>query len=278
MIKSTSLSKRLSLIASITLFIVTFALWVVYDLIIVYIRPHATSIYLLFLAIPATSLAIFILFTKLTNSTLRRQGYRKPTTIETSKCLLLAAVFNIIYILAYLFPGFSRGSLDYEGISTAPLLFFHRIASAVLISLASESIFRGYIFRNLVRNHGLFTSIYASSILFGLYQISIRDIAGILTLEKLIIYVLTRIFPAFAAGLFLSFFFYKTGWSLLGPATFRMGFQYYLDPLPIVSPADSPPWWTALTLDMTSYVVFILILEFTIMEPRYLRRRFGLQK
>ena len=277
MTKSTSVSKQLSIIASLTLFIISFALWVVYDLVIVYIRPQTTSIYLLFLAIPATSLMIFILFTRLTNSTLRRQGYRKPTTTKTAKCLLLSVIFNVIYILVYLFPGLSRGSLNYKGISTDPLVFSHRIASAILTSLATESIFRGYIFRNLVRNHGLFTSIYASSILFGLYQISIRDITGI-TLQNLIIYVLTRILPAFAAGLFLCFFFYKTGWSILGPATFRMGFQYFFDPLPIVSPIDSPAWWIALTFDMTSYVVFILILEFTVMEPRYLRRRYGLQK
>lgn len=269
-------SKQFTIITSVLLFIIAFALWQIYDYIMLHISPPILVIYLLFLAIPAISLAIFVLFTKLTKSTLRKQGYKKPTILKTSKCLLLSVIFILIYVFIYLFPGISTGSLHYRGISTDPILFTNRIASAILISLATESIFRGYIFRNLVRNQGFFTSLYASSILFGLYQISIRDLTGI-TFEGMVIYIFTRILPAFAAGLFLGFFFYKTGWSLLGPATFRMGFQYFLDPLPIISPASSPPWWMALTFETMFYVVLILIIDFTIKEPRYLRRRYGLE-
>ena len=269
-------SKQFTIITSVLLFLIAFALWQIYDYILLYISPPILLIYLLFLAIPAISLAIFVLFTKLTKSTLGKQGYKKPTILKTSKCLLLSVVFILIYLFIYLFPGISTGSFHFIGISTDPILFTHRIASAILISLATESIFRGYIFRNLVRNQGFFTSLYASSILFGLYQISIRDLTGI-TFEGMVIYIFTRILPAFAAGLFLGFFFYKTGWSLLGPATFRMGFQYFLDPLPIISPASSPPWWMALTFETMSYVVLIIIVESIIKEPRYLRRRYGLE-
>ena len=276
MTASTISSKRFNIITSILLFIIAFTLWQVYDLIMLYISPPITLIYLLFLAIPTITLAIFVLFTKLAKSTLRKQGYKKPTTLKTSRCVLLSAIFILIYVLMYLFPAFSTGSFFYQGISTNPILIMHRIASAILLSLAAESIFRGYIFRNLLRNYGFFTSLYASSILFGLYRVSIKDIIGA-SLDRIVIYAFTNVLPSFAAGLFLGFFFYKIGWSLLGPTTFRIGVQFFFDPLPIVSPASSPPWWMALTLDAMSYVVLIFIVDSIIKEPRYLRRRYGLE-
>lgn len=269
-------SKRFATITSVLLFLIAFTLWQVYDLIMLYISPPITVIYLLFLAVPTISLAMFLLFTKLARSTPEKQGYKKPTTLETSKCLLLSAVFSLIYIFVYLFPGFPTRSFNYSGISTSIILVVHRIASAILISFAAESIFRGYVFRNFLRKYGFFTSLYVSSILFGLYQVSMKDVIGA-TVERITIYAFTNVLPSFAAGLFLGFFFYKTGWSLLGPAMFRMGVQFFLDPLPIVSPASPPSWWMALTLEATSYVVLILILDTVIKEPRYLRRRYGLE-
>ena len=269
-------SKRFNIITSVLLFIIAFALWQVYDLIMLYISPPIALIYLLFLTIPAISLAIFIIFTKLNKSTLGKQGYKKPTTLKTSKCLLLSVIFIIIYVFIYLFPGFPTGNFLFTGISINPILIIHRIASAILLSLAAESIFRGYVFRNLLRNHGFFTSLYASSILFGLYQISIKDIIGA-SLDKIAIYAFTNVLPSFAAGLFLGFFFYKIGWSLLGPVTFRIGVQFFFDPLPIVSPASSPAWWLALTFEAMSYVVLVLIVDSIIKEPRYLRRQYGLE-
>jgi len=269
-------SKGVNIITSILLFIIAFALWQVYDLIMLYISPPTTTIYLLYLAIPTISLAIFFLFTKLTKSTSGKQGYRKPTALKTSKCLLLSVIFIIIYVLIYLFPGFSTGNFYYQGISRNPILIMHRIASAILLSLAAESIFRGYVFRNLIRNYGFFTSLYASSILFGLYQVSIKDVIGS-SLDKIIIYAFTNVLPSFVAGLFLGFFFYKIGWSLVGPLAFRTGVRFFLDPLPIVSPTSSPPWWLALTLETMSYMILILIVDSVIKEPRYLRRRYGLE-
>lgn len=269
-------SSRRSAITTVLLFIVVFSLWQIYDLIMIYISPPAMFIYLLYLAIPAIILGVLFIFTKLTKSTLSKQGYKEPTTVGTSKCLVLSVAFILIYILIYLFPGISTRSFFFQGISTDPILIVNRIASAVLLSLAAESIFRGYIFRNLVRNHGFFTSLYISAILFGLYQVSLRDLIGA-SFDGVVTYAFTHIVPSFAAGLFLGFFFYKIGWSLLGPATFRVGVQYFLDPLPIVSPGSSPPWWFALTLEALSYVVLIFVVDSLIKEPRYLRRRYGLE-
>jgi membrane protease YdiL (CAAX protease family) len=276
MTASATSSKRFSITTSILLSIIAFALWQIYDLIMLYTSPPITLILLLFLAIPAITLAIFVLFTRLAKSTLGKQGFKKPTTLETSKVLLLSMGFIAIYILIYLFPAFSTGDFFIRGISTDPFAIIHRVASAILISLAAESVFRGYVFRNLTRNHGFFTSLYASSILFALYQISIKDVIGS-SLDQIVTYAFTNVLPSFAAGLFLGYFFYKIGWSLLGPAVFLMGVRFFLDPLPIVSPGSSPYWWMAITLDATSYIILIFIVDSLIKEPRYLRRRYGFE-
>lgn len=272
----TTVSKRFNIITSILLFIIAFALWQVYDLIMLNISLSIELIYILFLAIPAIILVTFVLFTKLTKSTLEKQGYRKPTNLKTSKCLLLSVVFIIIYIVIYLFPGIPTGNFVITGISRDPIIIIRRVASAILLSLAAESIFRGYIFRNLLRNYGFFTSLYVSSILFGLYQVSIKDLIGV-TFDQMIIYIFTHILPSFAAGLLLGFFFYKIGWSLLGPVAFRIGVQFFFDPITIISPTGSPPWWMALTLDTMSYIIMIFIVDSIIKEPHFLRRRYGLE-
>lgn len=273
-------SKTSNIATSILLFIIAVTLWQVYDLIMVYISPPTEIIYALYLAIPTISIAMFFLFTRLSKSTLRKQGYKKPTTVKISICLLLSVSFIIIYVLIYLFPAFSTGGFYYQGISMNPITILHRIASAILVSLSTESIFRGYIFRNLLRNYGFFKSLYASSILFGLhdllFQVSITNLIGS-SLNDIGIDIFTKVLPSFAAGLFLGFFFYKTGWSLLGSVTFRTGVIFFLSPLPIISPASEPPWWLALTLETMTYMIIIFVVDLLIKEPSYLKRRYGLE-
>jgi len=274
-------SKTFNVATSILLFIIAVVLWQVYDLIIVYFAPPNAVIYVLYLVIPAISIVIFFLFTKLAKSTLRKQGYKKPTIVKTSKCLLLSVIFIIVYVLIYLYPAFTGGGFSYEGIPMDPVRILHRIASAVLVSLSIESIFRGYIFRNLLKNYGFFKSLYASSILFGLYnllfQVSITDLIGS-SLSQIGIQIFIKFLPSFAAGIFLGFFFYKIGWSLLGPVTFHAGVIFFLSPLPIVSAASAVPWWLALALEMIAYVVIIIVVDSIIKEPSHLRKRYGLEE
>jgi len=266
------LPKQISLVGSILIFLSFFALWQIYDLIILNIRLSALYIYLVYLAIPTVGLAIFAIFTKATKSTFKRQGYKKPDGISTQQCLFLSILFIAIYLGIYLLSGF-RGIYEYTGLSDSLFLIAHRIAWAVILSLASESVFRGYIFRNLVKNYGFFTSLYVSSIFFGIYRISIIDL---LAETNIIIYVFTRILPQVVTGLFLGFFFYKIGWSLLGPIIFQIGVIFFFDPLPIIS-LSGPPWWMALTVEVMSFAALILIADYLVKEPKYRRRRYGLE-
>lgn len=154
-----------------------------------------------------------------------------------------------------------------------PYFFLSSLAISVAYSFFSESIFRGYIFRNLARHYGFFTSLYISSILFGLHTISITSISSI-TADPLF-YIFTSIIPSIASGLFLAFFFYKIRWSLVGPLIFRMSSLLFYELTPI---GVSSPWWIALTFEMFAFTALILLVDSIIQEPQYRRKRYGLQE
>jgi membrane protease YdiL (CAAX protease family) len=266
-------SKAIGIATAILLFIIALALQQIYDVIILYTTIPDFFYQVLYLLIPCISLVAFGLFVRLTKSTLKNQGYKKPAGISTSKCILLSLLFITIYICIVLAQGFF-GSLGELNLPTGPISLLFRVTIAVTYGLFSESVFRGYIFKNFARNYGLFTSLYASSILFSLHTISIREIPSITA--NPIIYIFTRIIPPLATGLFLGFFFYKIRWSLIGPLAFRIGFLLFFEPSALIS-ADSP-WWIALTFEILAFAVLILLVDSIIREPEYRRKRYGLQE
>jgi membrane protease YdiL (CAAX protease family) len=171
-----------------------------------------------------------------------------------------------------LLPGFVWGFSS----SPYPHTFFYfvfSIVNAIIVSLTTESIFRGYILKNLIGKQGFFTSLYISSIMFSLYSIPIPTLAT-MSPNMIVTYVFTDILPVFAAGLFLGFFFYKTGWSIIGPILFRIGTLLYLFLPPLMA---TPPWWMKLTFEVTAYACLIVVLEATVKESRFLRRKYGLE-
>jgi len=266
-------SKTISIATSIILFFIVLVLEQIYDIIILYMTIPTGSYKILHLSIPAISLVAFSLLTKLTKSSFKNQGYKKPAGINTSKCILLSISFILIYILIILTQGFfgTFGSLRFP---TSPYSLIFRVAIAIVYGFFSESVFRGYIFRNLARNYGLFTSLYISSILFSLHTISIRDLSSIIA--DPVLYIFTRIVPLVITGLFLGFFFYKIRWSLLGPLTFYMGFLFFYEPTSLIG--ISSLWWMALTFEMLAFAVLILLVDSIVKEPRSRRKRYGLEE
>lgn len=264
-------SKRRSLVAPALLFVIVFGLWQAYYLVHASIREiPILYTYIFYVVIYLACLAAFALFIQLAKSAFREHGFKEPTNI--SQCLTLSLFSVIFFLLVTLAPGFTWGF----GSPSFPYTFSYftfSILNAILISLATESVFRGYIFRNLTKNHGFFTSLYVSSILFSLYQIPLTTLAGV-SVDRIITYTFTDILPPFAMGIFLGFFFYKTGWSLLGPIIFRVGVLLYLFFPPVMA---TPPWWMKLTFEVAAYASLIVILEATIKEPKYLRRKYGLE-
>jgi len=264
-------TQRKQVVSSILLFLIVFALWQTYYLIHIFIPGiQVAYTYLLYFAILLASLATFVFLVKLRKSTPSEHGFKQPA--NTNRCLVLS-VFSIIFYLAVtLLPGFIWGFSS----PPYPHTFFYfvfTITNAIIVSLTTESIFRGYIFKNTMGKHGFFASLYASSIMFSLHSIPIPTLITMST-DYIITYIFTDILPLFAAGLFLGFFFYKTGWSLLGPIIFRTGILLYLFLPPIMA---TPPWWMKLTFEVSAYAFLIILLEVTIKEPKFLRRKYGLE-
>jgi membrane protease YdiL (CAAX protease family) len=266
-------SKLINVATSILLFVIVFVLWQIYYIIILQVDLSVLSTHLLYLSIPGISLVAFALFIILTNSSFKGQGYKRPVAISFSKCLLLSCLFVVMYVFITLAQGMF-GNFGTTTFPTEPYQLIFRLALAVVFGVASESVFRGYIFRNLVRNYGFFSSLYVSSLLFSLQDIQLTTILAMNT-DEIIRHIFTMIAPAFAAGIFLGYYFYKIGWSLLGPITFRIIWLFLLEPLPIMSASSF--WWIALTFELLAFVALTFILEIIIKEPLVRRRRYGLE-
>lgn len=268
-------SKTGSTAASIILFLIVFGLWQAYDLALTYLSiPPLLVTILSYFAIYAASLAILILFIKLGKSTFKEHGFKKPT--HARKHILLSISFALLYIIVMLMPGFLFGFTSRR--SPGFLSIVLDISRAILIAVTTEFIFRGYIFRNLARNRGFFISLYASSIMFSFHTyespISIMNLLTMNANEIITDILFQQIAPVFTAGLFLGLMFYKMDWGLLGPTIFRIGTLLFFYFTPLVARS---PWWMGLTFEVMAYACLMIIVDSAIKEPRYRRRKYGLE-
>ena len=263
---------------SALLFLIVFGIWQAYDLIMVSFSLQTFSIHLIYFATHGATLAIFILFVKLGESDLKTYGLRGPSKLGRSVLLSISLV--MFYIFATLMPGLLFG-IRYKP-PLGILAIFFNITRAILISLTKETIFRGYIFKNLLNKHGFFTALYTSSIMFGLSRydepVSIVNLITMtqnMSISEIVGDVLfMEVMPAFIGGLFLGYMFYKMDWSLLGPVIFNMGILLYSTLSPITV---GIPWWMGLTFEVIAYVCLFVFIDSAIQEPSYRRKRYGLE-
>jgi membrane protease YdiL (CAAX protease family) len=265
-----TVSKGIVIATCFILFFIALALEQAYDFIINFFLP-TWSYLAIYLLVACINLFAFAVFTKLTKSSFSRQGYKKPGGVNTTRCVLLSLFFIGVYVSVYLSQGLF-GTLGPFKVPSSIFSVLISLAISFVYALFTESVFRGYIFRNFARYYGLFPSLYVSSILFSVYTISIADISTI-TADPFI-FIFTNVIPSLAAGLFLAFFFYKIRWSIIGPLIFRTGFLLFFELTPI---GVTSAWWIALTFEMLAFALLILLADLMIPEPQYRRRKYGLQ-
>jgi len=87
-------------------------------------------------------------------------------------------------------------------------------AAFLLISVSEEGVFRGYILGGLLKRYGESASIFFSSLLFGLYHLFYPYL---LDWPFGTIMIINQVFLSFTAGLFLAYFYCKTGRNLFRP-------------------------------------------------------------
>jgi len=265
-------------LTSMLLFLIVFSIWQVYDFLMASFSLPFLMIDIIYFATHGVCFVIFILFVKFGNADLKEHGFKMPNRFGRS--LLLSIVLTVFYIVASLLPGLLFGFRRNPPLSFLAILF--NVLRAIIISVTKESIFRGYIFKNFLNNQGFFTALYLSSILFGISKydepVSIFNILAMSQTNSVSTVIgdvlFMEILPAFIGGLFLGYMFYKMDWSILGTVVFNMGILLYSTLTPV---KVQVAWWTGLTFEVIAYICMFIILDSTIQEPSYRKRRYGLE-
>jgi signal peptidase len=221
--------------------------------------------YLAYLAAYAALFGIFLFFS---GTDLGKFGLHVGRN-SLQKILGTSIFLSLIYIVIKMEPGFSYGFASL-GIPTL-FLFGFFLSSSPLVALSEESVFRGYIFRNLSLRMTFERAILLSSFLYGLQLTSIPALLRLSGASQ-IQYVFTNTLSGVALGIAMCFFFYKLGWSLFGPIIFRtiILYQNYLFPIG----AKSPSWELTFVFGMIAIGAVIVAINAFLREPRFMTRKF----
>ncbi|MEM1585829.1 MAG: CPBP family intramembrane glutamic endopeptidase [Candidatus Bathyarchaeia archaeon] len=176
---------------------------------------------------------------------------------------LLATLHNIIDLTVSIFIMGREHGFILPFYIHLPVYFL----SYMFISISEEGVFRGCILGGLLNRHGVIFSIIFSSLLFGLYHFSYPSLFYGLSGA---IMMATYIFQSFTAGLFLAYFYHKTGGSLVGPVSYHFSQMFFnipyvwMEPASIsfrVQPLLPEFWWLLQGTPHILNVIQILILR-----------------
>jgi membrane protease YdiL (CAAX protease family) len=202
---------------AILLFVVLFMTWqVLYytSLIFQTLNDYWLFAYLVVLAVAACFFAL---------------DKQKPTDLGLTKPkawkkyvvigLVLAAAYNVYWIVVGT-PIFSLGSVlaVQHGAFTIP----YNLLFALIVGLVEETSFRGYILGNLSKAYSNTKAIAYSSILFGLYHLSlVYAFESAMSAFDTLAYWTLIVLAAILIGLFLGYFYMSTQKTTVGTITYH---------------------------------------------------------
>jgi len=136
--------------------------------------------------------------------------------------------------------------------SSVPL----KIIVTLIIALAGESIFRGYIQRNLEGAYGFPLALSLSSLMFSLHRFPLPLIGSFH-----LVYEFGKVISLFLMATFLGFFFKRT-MNLIGPVTFHavVLLLHHLTPLAAVKTEYT------LLFDVIAYIFLIILLNVVVVK------------
>ncbi|MEM3700120.1 MAG: CPBP family intramembrane glutamic endopeptidase [Candidatus Bathyarchaeia archaeon] len=176
------------------------------------------------------------------------------------KYFIVGFIFAVAYSSYLIVIGASLFSLGpsstlQHGMFTIP----YNILLALIVGLVEETAFRGYILRNFCKAFSNIEAIAYSSILFGLYHLSLVYIFvspfSILTFTYWTLFVLF----ATITGIFLGYFYTSTGKTTIGTITYH-SFTIFIGssiPFGIVTSQEN-----GYILSITFYIIAIPIMVF----------------
>jgi len=175
--------------------------------------------YLFYLGFYILMFSMLVVFVKVVDrSSLQAIGLRKAERWRTFVGLgvLFAFAARFIEISRLLLAG---GTLMLFGYPSPALMVFFTL-NTLIIGLAEEGIFRGYIQRHLTHAYGFIPGLIATSVLFGAYHLNFFRV----TLADAALSILS-IAPSF--GMFAGYFYHRTGENLLGPVALHMFYDLF---------------------------------------------------
>lgn len=181
----------------------------------------------------------------------------------------LAAALAAVFLLFSLEPGILYGflALPAPDIGSFAVLFL----GAPLLALGQEALYRGYALGRLADTQPFRIALFASSALFALSFLAPRELlaAGAAGAAQILF---LQVVPEFVLGILLGLFFYKGGWSLLGPWLVRTALLWIGTLLP-VGPGNAP-WEILFVFSLIALSAMIMVLQVGLVEPRFRQRRY----
>jgi membrane protease YdiL (CAAX protease family) len=235
---------------AVSLFLVLFLTWQVLYLVTL-IFPTLNEYWLFaYLVVLAAAVCFFVL----DKLKARDLGLRKPKAWKKYVAIgFVLAVFYNVYWAVVGVPIFSTGPIQFthHGIFSVP----YNLLFALIVGLVEETSFRGYILRNLSKVYSSTRAIAYSSILFGLYHLSLvlaftSTTSAFETFSYWTLFVLTAIL----IGLFLGYFYMNTEKTIIGTITYHT-LSIFIESLVPFALATSV--FNGHLLSTTAYIIFI---------------------
>ncbi|MHB8351484.1 MAG: signal peptidase I [Thermoplasmata archaeon] len=197
-----------------------------------------------------------------------RVGFRlvPGTALPT---VALAAGLCTVYLLFTLEPGLLYGFVHLP--SPDVVSFAVVFLGAPVLALGQETLYRGYLLGHLADRYPFRNGLFASALLYAGTFLLPRELLAAGWVGGVQILFL-QVVPQFVLGILLGLFFYKGGWSLLGPWAVRTGIYWIVGLLPI-APAPAP-WEAVFIFALIAVAAPIVLLQAFLVEPRFQQRRY----
>jgi signal peptidase I len=199
---------------------------------------------------------------------LERYGFFTPH-LGLPLALGFPGILVAFYMVATVEPGLLFGLRVLS--APIPLVFGYTLASAPLVALAEEGLFRGYALRGWTETTNYRQALFGSSLLFGLFSLDPLVLLN-LPVGLLVQYLFQALLLNVVLGVVLGFYVYKSRWSLLPPFALRTGLLWATGLLPWV--AVYPDWEAGFVFALIGLALVLLLIQAAIREPRYVRRHY----
>jgi len=250
------------------LFVLCFGLFSAYLLFAGYMTT--TQTYFAYGILYVSFLLLFLLFVRgVEGSKTSKYGFFTTGSKRTVQVILLSLVLVAAFSLVILEPGFVFGFSRLPSLGLLGFGFF--LFTSPLVATSQEAVFRGYILKKIASSTTLSIGLLVSSLLFAL-QMTNPFVLGTLGTGGIVQYLFSNTLTSFALGITMGLYFFKSGWSLLGPVIVRWGLLLEQNLSPIV--ANSNGWELTFVFQLIGCAVLIILMNTTIREPRLLAKKY----